>query len=62
MRKVIIEYDPSVPTECHPDGMAFWWLAVNVGTKNEAYTSFICRPTQRQIRNFKKLTKQTQVR
>ncbi|MGI2949812.1 DUF7279 family protein [Vibrio alginolyticus] len=37
--------------------MALWWLAINIGTERETYTSFMCRPTQRQIRSFKKLNK-----
>ncbi|EGR2252657.1 hypothetical protein DZF84_13920 [Vibrio parahaemolyticus] len=57
MGKTVIDYDPCVPTDSHPDGMALWWLAINIGTERETYTSFMCRPTQRQIRSFKKLNK-----
>ncbi len=51
MGKTVIDYDPCVPTDSHPDGMALWWLPINIGTERETYTSFMCRPTQRQIRS-----------
>lgn len=57
MGKTIIEYDSCVPTDSHPNGMALWWLAINIGTDKEDYTSFICKPTERQIRQFKKESK-----
>ncbi|EHC9866486.1 MULTISPECIES: DUF7279 family protein [Vibrio] len=54
MSQAVIEYDPLVPTEKHPEGISLWWLAINIGTDKEAYTSFVCKPTKRQIRQFKK--------
>ncbi len=57
MSITVIEYDPLVPTEKHPDGMALWWLVINKGTDKEAYISFACKPTKRQIRQFKKESK-----
>ncbi len=54
MEKTIVEYDPCVPIDSHPNGVALWWLAINTGTENENYTSFTCKPTERQIRQFKK--------
>ncbi|ENG8011164.1 hypothetical protein ABVF80_002015 [Vibrio alginolyticus] len=49
MSQAVIEYDPLVPTEKHPEGISLWWLAINIGTDKEAYTSFVCKPTKRQI-------------
>lgn len=57
MSITVIEYDPLVPTEQHPDGIALWWLVINKGTGKEAHTSFACKPTKRQIRQFKKESK-----
>ncbi len=55
LSRTFIEYDPSVPTEEHPEGIALWWLVINAGTESEAYLSFSCKPTDRQIRHFKKI-------
>ncbi len=57
MEKTIVEYDPCVPTDSHPIGMALWWLEINVGTDKEDYISYTCKPTKRQIRQFKKESK-----
>ncbi len=56
---VIVEFDSEVPTEQSPQGEALWWLAINVGTDKEGYTSFTCRPTKRQIRQFRKKVKKS---
>lgn len=50
-----VEYDSSVPTEEYPEGIALWWLVINAGTGSETYVSLSCKPTDRQIRHFKKI-------
>ncbi|HHY0505128.1 TPA: DUF7279 family protein [Vibrio parahaemolyticus] len=62
MSNVVIEYAPCVPTDSHPSGMALWWLAINIGTDKEAYTSFNCKPTKRQIRQFQKSSKSSAIK
>lgn len=48
--RVVVEYDPFVPTDECPLGEAGWWLSIN----SDMLHLFVTKPTSKQIRKMVK--------